>query len=102
MYKATSKLRGKDIYYCEEENIWKYASDNEATNKQNDIDRGCGHCNQSFTEEDHDPCIRNLKGVMNACCGHGIVEDCYIQLLDGECIRGKDAKVMIDVLKKYS
>jgi len=39
-------------------------------------------------ENKHDPCIKNLPGVMNACCGHG-VEDGYIQFEDGRVIHGK-------------
>ncbi|WP_300384702.1 hypothetical protein, partial [Clostridium sp.] len=70
-----SKLRGKGIYFCKEDKMWKYISDNEPTTRQNDIERGCGHCGKSFTKEDHDACISNLKGVMNACCGHGVVEE---------------------------
>ena len=28
---------------------------------------------------------------MNACCGHGVVEDAYVQLSIDETIRGQDA-----------
>jgi len=39
---------------------------------------------------------------MNACCGHGQINDAYIQFLDSFSIYGKDAKVIIDILKKYN
>lgn len=29
----------------------------------------CPHCGQA--RMGHDPCISNLPGVVNACCGHG-------------------------------
>jgi hypothetical protein len=30
------------------------------------------------TENGHDPCIGELSGVMNACCGHGETDMAYI------------------------
>ena len=38
---------------------------------------------------------------MNACCGHGDIEEAYIQFWDGSCIRGEDAKTIQNILKKY-
>lgn len=35
----------------------------------------------------HDPCLANLPGVRNACCGHGI-EDGYIQFENGVFVQG--------------
>ena len=42
-------------------------------------DRPCGHCGRVQTEEGHDGCLGTLPGVKNACCGHGIEEEAYIQ-----------------------
>ncbi len=39
----------------------------------------CGHCNLKRTKEGHDGCIGTLKGVMNACCGHGETKVAYVQ-----------------------
>jgi hypothetical protein len=39
------------------------------------------------TENGHDPCIANLPGVQNACCGHG-VGLAYAHFTDGRVIRG--------------
>lgn len=39
----------------------------------------CGHCNLKRTPEGHDGCIGELKGVMNACCGHGEDRMSYVQ-----------------------
>jgi len=37
--------------------------------------------------------LGELKGFMNACCGHGIAREAYIQFLDGFSIHGEDAVV---------
>jgi hypothetical protein len=39
---------------------------------------------------------------MNACCGHGDIEDAYVQFLDGFSISGEDAIIILEVLKKIS
>jgi hypothetical protein len=38
-----------------------------------------------------DPCIRNLPGVVNACCGHGFMPP-YATLKNGFCLTGKALK----------
>lgn len=50
----------------------------------------CAHCGGLPTQEGYDPCIANLPGVMNACCGHGDRNSAYIQFEDGMIIRGFD------------
>lgn len=47
----------------------------------------CPKCNKRATWDRHDPCIANLPGVKNACCGHGVDEG-YIQFENGVTIRG--------------
>lgn len=80
-----SKLRGHDIYYDNEQ--WRYQDNNEPTinNWQN---RPCGYCGLMTTKEGHDPCIANLPGVINACCGHGVSSESYIQFENGVIVRG--------------
>lgn len=68
---------------------------------QYDTSHPCGNCGKHYTKEGHDGCLGTLIGVMNACCGHGEIDECYIQFLDGESVRGIDAKIILDVLKKY-
>ena len=46
----------------------------------------CPMCKRPVTKKDHDPCIANLPGVKNACCGHG--GEGYIQFENGITIRG--------------
>lgn len=54
-------------------------------------DRPCGHCGKGRTAEGHDGCLGTLPGVMNACCGHGIEGEAYIQFWTGARIAGKAA-----------
>lgn len=51
------------------------------------FERRCGFCGEQATPDGHDPCIANLPGVTNACCGHGIDEG-YVQFENGVVIRG--------------
>lgn len=56
-------------------------------------------CSCIADDNESDECLGILPGIANACCGHGDAESAYVQLLDGSCIRGKNAKVMQDILK---
>jgi hypothetical protein len=50
----------------------------------------CKKCGaEKPTEAGHDPCIANLPGVRNACCGHGDDSMSYVQFLNGTSIHGK-------------
>lgn len=62
--------------------------------------RPCGYCNKTNTKEGHDGCLGTLPGLMNACCGHGNIKECYIQFLDGTTIHGEDAFKIQEILKK--
>lgn len=66
--------RGHSIKYNENSNEWRYVNDNTPIN----IDRPCIRCNKMPTLEGHDACLGTLKGVLYACCGHG-VEKGYIK-----------------------
>lgn len=62
--------------------------------------RDCGHCGLASTEEGHDGCLGTLSGVMNACCGHGVESEAYVQFEDGTCCRGEFAAIAIEKLKE--
>jgi hypothetical protein len=47
----------------------------------------CPKCGKEQTAEGHDPCIANLPGVKNACCGHGNKKG-YVMFENGLTIRG--------------
>jgi len=93
-----STYRGNPIVFKDEK--WTY----EGTGKlvQSDVFCKCGKCGNSTTEEGHDYCLGTLAGVMNACCGHGVESEAYVQFLDGECVRGEDAVIIQNILKKYN
>ena len=86
---TTGKWRGHKIIY--EGGVWIYADS--GTLVSDNPDRPCGHCKMENREDDCDPCLGELQGVSNACCGHGEVSDSYIQFENGVTVRGftKDA-----------
>lgn len=96
---ATSKYRGNDIEYKNGE--W-FFSGTELKVEQCHDTKPCGHCGKLFTNEGHDACLGELPGLMNACCGHGIESEAYVQFLDGSCIRGKDAVEIQRILKNVA
>lgn len=55
-----------------------------------DKNRECGFCRLPNTEQGHDGCLGTIDGVMNACCGHGSVNEAYIQYENGDRISGED------------
>ncbi|KKN01166.1 hypothetical protein LCGC14_1130550 [marine sediment metagenome] len=57
----------------------------------------CGICGEKLTEEGHDKCIGILPGVMNACCGHGQVDEAYVMFSDESILRGNNA---LDTISK--
>ena len=46
------------------------------------------YCGKKTTWGDFDSCLGALPGVANACCGHGIRSEAYIQFTNGVTIRG--------------
>ena len=61
-----------------------------------DNPRPCFKCGKGETSEGHDPCIGTLPDIRNACCGHGIESDAYIQFSDSSVLDGKLAIMVID------
>ena len=84
-------------------NEWHY-SDTKTLTVINGVyqERPCGYCGKNNTEEDHDGCLGVLPGIMNACCGHGVDREAYVQFLDGFVINGEDAVKILNVLKLYN
>jgi hypothetical protein len=70
---------------------WRFADNGEPTETTWKT-RKCGKCNESITADGHDPCIANLPGVLNACCGHGGEHDIYVMFEDRSVKRGEEAK----------
>lgn len=61
--------------------------------------RPCRYCKRFNTVEDHDACLGTLPGVMNACCGHGCVDEAYVQFLDKTVVNGSAAVEVQEILK---
>lgn len=64
---------------------WVYEDTNTSTARN---DRPCAHCGKPDTPEGHDACLGVLPGVENACCGHGIPENAFINFTNGMKIYG--------------
>lgn len=95
---TTSKYRDNNIIY--KNNQWIFEDTQRPVSETKDT-HVCGHCNQLSTEEGHDACLGTLIGLMNACCGHGNPKEAYVQFIDGNCVRGEDAVMIQNILKRW-
>lgn len=92
---TADQLRGHPI--ASVDSLWVYMDTGSPTEGS---DRPCGHCGQGRTAEGHDGCLGVLPGVMNACCGHGIEGEAYIQFWTGARIAGKAAMEVSTEMKR--
>lgn len=88
---VTGQLRGWDIYWHSESEEWRFVDTDEPT-VDTWASRPCGHCGLygSSSDGDVDPCLGELAGVTNACCGHGNPEGAYIVFMGGLVVRDFD------------
>lgn len=84
---ADETWRGNEIVWSAFDDQWVYEYDKMPV--KFNPDRPCGRCGLPNTPEGHDGCLGTLPGVMNACCGHGVEKDAYVQFGDGRIVRGK-------------
>lgn len=82
-----SSWRGHDILFINQS--WVYADNSQPVSEN--PKRHCGYCGKRPTEKDHDFCIRDLPAVKNACCGHGVIDEAYVQFFDKSDLRGLHA-----------
>jgi len=86
----TSSFRGHPTVWDEAAERWRYADTGEFA----DFDAGvrpCKNCGLTFQGSnvgDPDPCLGNLPGVDNACCGHGVRENSYVRFTNGVVLTG--------------
>lgn len=94
-----SKLRGHDISFINDEFL--YLDDMSPTVGN---ERNCGFCGKKNTREGYDGCLGIVPNIMNACCGHGVEDEAYLQFWDGKRISGKQATNKIFEIQtgKYS
>ena len=84
---AIAKWKGWPIEFDGE--VWRY-SDTGRPVPENPH-RHCGECNLPNREDEHDACLGHLPGVMNACCGHGVEAEAYVQFPDLTDVREGEA-----------
>ena len=84
---ARSMFRGHPMHFDMASGEWRFDDDG-APVRQSWRDRPCGHCGALSTPEGHDACLGALPGVSNACCGHGVRSESYVQFTNGVTLRG--------------
>lgn len=84
----TTTLRGHAVYE-DEGGTFRFCDTNEPT-ESTWFNRPCGKCGKYGSSNDGlpDPCLGNLPGVTNACCGHGDPSQAYICFSGGIRIHG--------------
>lgn len=81
-----SQWRGHEIYQDAMDLDWHYVDTDQLV--RDNPNRRCGSCGRENTPEGHDGCLGTIPGVVNACCGHGVVVEAYAQYTDGTDVRG--------------
>lgn len=85
---ARAYFRGHEIINVDGQ--WVYADTLTPAGFSGEV-RPCKKCGKVFNGSDSgqpDPCLGNLPGVDNACCGHGIKEEAYVRFTNGVILRG--------------
>jgi len=72
---AESYMRGHKIEYSWNIKKWIY-QDNGCIA---DDSRPCSKCNRLPTKEGYDACLKYVKGIQSACCGHGVHEPIWLK-----------------------
>lgn len=84
-----SYWRGHPIVW--EDSKWLFKDTLEPVPGYGGSKRPCVKCGKTFegsNEGDADPCLGELPGVDNACCGHGIPALAYIRFTNGLVVKG--------------
>lgn len=81
--------RGYEIVWKDDK--WFFTDTMEPIPGYGGLERPCKKCGlmvKSQMYDDSDPCLGDLPGVDNACCGHGIREQSYIRFTNGVVVKG--------------
>ena len=84
---AISHFRGHSTIFLD--GVWVYMDTKERAGFGYEV-RPCKKCGLVFEGSnmgDTDPCLGELPGVDNACCGHGIRAESYIRFKNGKVIK---------------
>lgn len=79
---AISNFKGAKITWNEKAEDWFH--EDGTKHEVTDV-LECPKCKEKSSRLEHDPCLKDLPGVMNACCGHGSGLG-YIQFINGVTI----------------
>lgn len=94
----TDTYRGHNIQI--RDGVWVYSDINSSV--KDDVFRDCGKCGKSQTKDGHDSCLGTLNYVKNACCGHGLIRQSYIQFTNNFRISGILAILVMIIIKRLS
>lgn len=86
---SRSHWRGHPIHWDGES--WRFTDNNEVLPDRGGKIRPCKHCGKTFEGSyagEADPCLGELPGVDNACCGHGVRDKAYIRFTNGTVVKG--------------
>ena len=72
---AESRWRGHEMMQ-DGDGLWRYCDNGGLVSE--DPDRDCGHCGLPTTAEGHNGCLGTISGATNACCGHGVECESYV------------------------
>lgn len=81
--------RGHRILGPDSEGNYVYADDGTDAEVRRDT---CGRCGRADTPEGFDGCLGEIAGLEGACCGHGNIEECYVDTGEGVVLRGQEAE----------
>ena len=85
-----SSWRGHPVKWDEKRKEWLFCDTGEPAHTGYGK-RPCVKCGRVFHGSNHgdaDPCLGELPGVDNACCGHGNKDDSYIRFTNGVIVEG--------------
>lgn len=86
---AHGYFRGHPVHWDESAQGWRYEDGGRAGFGEEV--RPCAACGLTFQGSNHgepDPCLGDLPGVDNACCGHGVRDEAYVRFTNGVVLRG--------------
>ncbi len=93
MMTTHSYFRGHPIVRDEHNKCWRYEDTRAIAGFGFEV-RPCKRCGRQFEGSnvgEADPCLGELPGVDNACCGHGARKNAYIRFTSGVVLTGFDS-----------
>lgn len=89
---ARAAFRGHPTRWDEEDERWRYEDTGEPTLGYGGELRPCKVCGSEHGLHEPDPCLGQLPGVDNACCGHGDRQRAYVRFTNGVVLEGFEVR----------